>query len=261
MPRDRDFENSCILRLKQLGLEIIPAQNYGELLALDAGGYQLSKKAPTTWAELLDQVFPQLEASGWSIRQSSGLKLRAPGQSEFYSRVQSRKSWFEYSVCLRYKGIRFSAVDLIVEFIQFNSGSTLSEIGDKLLRSNLALPLDGGEYLVLPDKLLQNVVHQVFELLGQRKPGDPLKLSHWRVAELAENGVLEAAEAQATDRSHRIGQVKPVFVYKLIAENTVEAKILELQKQKGKLTAGLLDQAPETAFSQWTEEAILGLFD
>jgi len=70
-----------------------------------------------------------------------------------------------------------------------------------------------------------------------------------------------AAEAQATDRSHRIGQEKPVFVYKLIAENTVEAKILELQKQKGKLAADLLDQAPETDFGQWTEETIRGLFD
>ena len=44
-----------------------------------------------------------------------------------------------------------------------------------------------------------------------------------------------AAEAQATDRAHRIGQDKAVFVYKLITEGTVEEKILELQERKREL--------------------------
>jgi superfamily II DNA or RNA helicase len=41
-----------------------------------------------------------------------------------------------------------------------------------------------------------------------------------------------AAESQATDRAHRIGQDKPVFVYKLIAQGTVEEKIMQLQADK-----------------------------
>lgn len=41
-----------------------------------------------------------------------------------------------------------------------------------------------------------------------------------------------AVEAQATDRAHRIGQDKPVFVYKLIALSTVEEKIMQLQADK-----------------------------
>uniref|UniRef100_A0A486XGN1 COG0553: Superfamily II DNA/RNA helicases, SNF2 family n=1 Tax=Rheinheimera sp. BAL341 TaxID=1708203 RepID=A0A486XGN1_9GAMM len=44
-----------------------------------------------------------------------------------------------------------------------------------------------------------------------------------------------AAEAQATDRAHRIGQQKNVFVYKLIASNTVEQKVQLLQQHKRQL--------------------------
>jgi SNF2 family DNA or RNA helicase len=48
-----------------------------------------------------------------------------------------------------------------------------------------------------------------------------------------------AAEQQATDRAYRIGQDKPVFVYKLITEDTVEEKILKLQEKKQMLANGL----------------------
>ena len=51
-----------------------------------------------------------------------------------------------------------------------------------------------------------------------------------------------AVEDQAADRAHRIGQDKPVFVYRIIAKNTVEGKILELQKKKRKIVEiALLD--------------------
>jgi len=51
-----------------------------------------------------------------------------------------------------------------------------------------------------------------------------------------------AAEQQANDRAYRIGQDKPVFVYKLITKGTVEEKIQQMQQQKHKLAQGLYDQ-------------------
>lgn len=49
-----------------------------------------------------------------------------------------------------------------------------------------------------------------------------------------------AVEAQAIDRTHRIGQTKKVFAYRLIARGTVEEKILELQKGKKKLAEAVI---------------------
>lgn len=52
-----------------------------------------------------------------------------------------------------------------------------------------------------------------------------------------------SVEHQATDRAHRLGQTKPVFVYKLIAEGTVEDKILALQAHKLALASSLWTDA------------------
>jgi SNF2 family DNA or RNA helicase len=56
-----------------------------------------------------------------------------------------------------------------------------------------------------------------------------------------------AVEDQATDRAHRIGQDKPVFVYKLVAQGTVEERMLELQARKKALAAGLYAAGGSTA--------------
>ncbi len=50
-----------------------------------------------------------------------------------------------------------------------------------------------------------------------------------------------AVEMQAIDRTHRIGQQKPVFAYRLVARDTVEERILELQSRKRGLADAVLE--------------------
>lgn len=56
-----------------------------------------------------------------------------------------------------------------------------------------------------------------------------------------------AVEDQATDRAHRIGQTKPVIVYRIIAQGTIEEEILKLHDTKRDLIAGVLEGAQAAA--------------
>jgi SNF2 family DNA or RNA helicase len=68
-----------------------------------------------------------------------------------------------------------------------------------------------------------------------------------------------AVEDQATDRTHRIGQENPVFVYKLITSGTVEEAILGMQDRKRQLVDGILS-ADATQSVSLTEEDLVQFF-
>jgi len=68
-----------------------------------------------------------------------------------------------------------------------------------------------------------------------------------------------AVENQATDRAYRIGQDKPVFVYKIITAGTVEEKIIAMQKKKAQLMNNLFDPTAKTS-SKLTVDDISILF-
>ncbi|MGV8892873.1 MAG: SNF2-related protein [Burkholderiaceae bacterium] len=69
-----------------------------------------------------------------------------------------------------------------------------------------------------------------------------------------------AAENQATDRAWRIGQDKPVFVYKLIAKGTLEEKIQALQQKKADLAHAMLSDDGETQSTKITQEDLQAIF-
>ena len=68
-----------------------------------------------------------------------------------------------------------------------------------------------------------------------------------------------AVERQATDRAHRIGQKRPVTVYRLVTEETVEEKIVELHQTKRNLAESLLEGTEAT--NRITKEELLNLLE
>ena len=69
-----------------------------------------------------------------------------------------------------------------------------------------------------------------------------------------------AAENQATDRAHRIGQQHNVSIYKMIAKDTIEERIIAMQKQKSELANAILsgDEIGSTALDRETLLKLLG---
>ncbi len=69
-----------------------------------------------------------------------------------------------------------------------------------------------------------------------------------------------AVEAQAIDRTHRIGQTKNIFAYKMICRDTIEEKILQLQSKKKKLASDLV-VTDEQVFKNLDKDELISLFD
>lgn len=79
-------------------------------------------------------------------------------------------------------------------------------------------------------------------LLSLKAGGAGLNLTQASYVVLYDPWWNPAVEAQAIDRTHRIGQTNPVIAYRLIARNTIEEKIRQLQQQKQDLVTGVLGE-------------------
>ncbi|MBR5457679.1 MAG: SWF/SNF helicase family protein, partial [Kiritimatiellae bacterium] len=68
-----------------------------------------------------------------------------------------------------------------------------------------------------------------------------------------------AVEAQATDRAHRIGQKKTVYVMKMIASHTIEERVLQLQKKKQAIIAATVSTSDSAVMEKLSTEDLAAL--
>lgn len=94
-------------------------------------------------------------------------------------------------------------------------------------------------------------------LMSLKAGGTGLNLTAANYVVLLDPWWNPAVEDQAADRAHRIGQRNPVTVYRLIAADTVEERVLELHREKKDLARDVLDGTGSTAL---TPEALMKLF-
>jgi SNF2 family DNA or RNA helicase len=70
-----------------------------------------------------------------------------------------------------------------------------------------------------------------------------------------------ATEAQAVDRTHRIGQTRPVMVYRLVSRDTIEEKVMALKARKAQLFTDVLDDNADAFGGTLTDDDIRALLD
>ncbi|KPM47970.1 DEAD/DEAH box helicase [Jiulongibacter sediminis] len=109
------------------------------------------------------------------------------------------------------------------------------------------------------EKFQENPDIKVF-LISLKAGGVGLNLTAAEYVFLLDPWWNPAIEAQAVDRAHRIGQKNTVFTYKFISRNTVEEKILTLQRAKRKLFDELIT-TEETFSKSLDQEDIMSLLD
>jgi SNF2 family DNA or RNA helicase len=122
--------------------------------------------------------------------------------------------------------------------------------------------IDGSVHLNTREKMVKSFQEEadrrVF-LLSLKAGGVALNLTAADYVIIFDPWWNPAVEAQAIDRSHRIGQTRKVLVYRMVMENSIEEKMLELQEAKTALVENLITSDAGT-FKNLKKEDILSLF-
>ncbi len=197
-----------------------------------------------TRRELVDRlasgsgVFEALEAL-MRLRQAACHAALVPGQeAERSSKVTLLGERLEQMAADGHKALVFSQWTSLLDLIE----PELRERGLEFLR------LDGStrdrERVV---DGFQDEAGPPILLISLKAGGTGLNLTAADHVFLVDPWWNPAVEDQAADRAHRIGQDKPVFVHRLVAEDTVEERILALQEQKRSLAEAALGGAGKAA--------------
>jgi hypothetical protein len=214
----------------------------------------------TIRAATQSEVLAQLKAGGSVMRAlESLLRLRQaachssliPGQhAESSTKVAELVSALEQAIAEGHKSLVFSQWTSLLDLIE----PELRTLGARYLR----LDGDTRDRKAVVDEF-QSTSGPPVLLLSLKAGGIGLNLTAADHVFLMDPWWNPAVEDQAADRAHRIGQDRPVFVYRLVAKDTVEERILALQQHKRGLAEAALGEADKAA--ALTREDLLSLLE
>ncbi len=147
----------------------------------------------------------------------------------------------------------------VLLFSQFTSMLALIEIELKKIQLDYVILTGDTTDRATPVQRFQNCEVPLF-LISLKAGGTGLNLTAADTVIHYDPWWNPAVENQATDRAHRIGQDKPVFVYKMLTIGTVEEKILAMQTRKKELADSLFDPEAKTG-TQLTAADLSALFE
>jgi SNF2 family DNA or RNA helicase len=155
----------------------------------------------------------------------------------------------------KHHGVPCSKIDALLEQLEDvaaggHRGLVFSQFTGFLDLVRARLDASGIEYCYLDGKTrnraevierFKNGAAPVF-LISLKAGGFGLNLTEADYCFLLDPWWNPATEAQAVDRTHRIGQTRNVMVYRLIAADTIEEKVMALKARKAELFAGVMDE-------------------
>ncbi len=153
-----------------------------------------------------------------------------------------------------YGAVRVAKVDVLTEQLhelaaEGHRALVFSQFTSFLGRVRQRLDVEGIDYCYLDGRTRRRAevitafkegVAPVF-LISLKAGGFGLNLTEADYCFLLDPWWNPAAEAQAIDRAHRIGQDRTVVVYRLVSADTIEGKVLELSARKAELFANVVD--------------------
>jgi superfamily II DNA or RNA helicase len=147
----------------------------------------------------------------------------------------------------------------IILFSQFTSMLTLIE--EELKKYNIEYTKLTGQ-TIKRDEAIQRFRegHVNLFLISLKAGGTGLNLTEADTVILYDPWWNPAVEAQAIDRAHRIGQDKPVFIYRLMVSGSVEEKMLAMQDKKRSLAKGIYSTKSDDETPLLDSNTLQGLF-
>jgi len=190
VPRQSDFEQACLQRLRSMGLR----QKGGggvDLLDFHAFDFELDPDADIEWADLMLETFPVLEADGWELTQDPLLPLKAVDASRLVQQLEPEESgWHTFAASIAHNGQQIPVLPLLRDFLKKHRKLDNDALRELFRSSSFTVPTRNDEWLVVPGNVLQPLVDTLFELGLQRRldRSGRLRVSRWRARELAAEG-------------------------------------------------------------------------